>query len=688
MTIPMKPLLSQDEIHALFSNATSEDSILSSPREENETGVANPCSTPGGVPSRPATDPEIEERSFEGQNEKISAEIIASKFPAALAEAITLEGILRRCCQALREHFNLGRLSLVQPRSNTTTATIYSLDESRNSPLLGPHVIALEPSRLKESLLEQQELVACAVNSSKLDDMERDYLIALHADPDAVSVVYRPLVLQGELKGVLVLDLRETESLTPSQTSLLSYFGSHLAIAIERSDHHYMGHRRSRQLAIVSAIAEQAASEDDFNKFLREVCELLRKSFDYNSAQIWIENCNQLDLMGQAWKTTGEAGAGQRIPAMVQECGRRGQILCNNNLRSEFSMGPDREGRSQLAVPIHLRGKCLGVLFIESSRLDAFATEDFNSVESVASLIASRLYNSQVFKNSQRSGEYLQAILESADDWAFLSTDIHGYVFTCSVGSQRVFHMSQQEILGKDVLNLFTHPRIQRELIAHLGGDTTASCLERFHVPQTIGAETAYLDVTFQRVHDSEKHHIGFLCVVRDVTEKVLLERRLEKLTITDDITGLFNQRGFFRMIEAEIRRSRKCHHSLSLCFLDLDGLKEFNDTYGHLCGSQVLRETADLLREMVRPPIDTCCRYGGDEFLIIMPQISKIEAQAPIERIRLKLSEHFQRKITASFGIADLTDDILKATELLARADRAMYRAKSQGKNCIVLSD
>jgi diguanylate cyclase (GGDEF)-like protein/PAS domain S-box-containing protein len=363
-------------------------------------------------------------------------------------------------------------------------------------------------------------------------------------------------------------------------------------------------------------------------------------------------------------------------------------MLWDNYLHSEISMEPNREGKSQLAAPIHLRGKCLGALYIESNRLDAFASDDLNAMESVVSLIASKLHSLQVFKNSQRSGEYLQAILESADDWAIFSTDIHGYVLTCSVGAQRLFHLSQQEILGNDVLTLFADPRIRRELIALINSGATASCLERFHVPQANGELTAYLDVNFQRVYHLEEHHIGFVGVVRDVTEKVLLERRLKKLSVTDDVSGLYNQRGFFRVLKAEMRRSKKFRRNFSLCFLDLDGLKQFNDTYGHLCGSQVLRETAGLLRELLRSGVDTCCRYGGDEFAIILPQTNKIKAQVPIERIRAKLSEHFQQRITASFGIADFSDNSIGVTELLARADRAMYRAKAQGKNCIVLSD
>jgi diguanylate cyclase (GGDEF)-like protein/PAS domain S-box-containing protein len=696
-TIITGPLLSQDEIHALFSFEPSQDSSLSDSCETNKPGIIDSGCNTNGATSMPASEPARESDNVENQNKNGVDDIITSKSPVAHAEEVTrvnpfqgfltFEAILRGCRQILKEHFPLGRISLVQPRGNKTTATVHSLNEDGNATITGPYVINLEPSRLKECLLKQQLIVA-SVRVSELDDTERDYLLALSSNQRIVSIIYLPLILHGRLKGVLVLNLRETVRMTDDNTAFLWQMAGLMAIAIENRDRFHVECRRSRQFTLVSKIAKLAVSEIEDNMLFPEVCELLRKSFDYNSVQIWVVTPDRLDLMGHACRTPREVEAEQRITSMVQECSRRGQIVCNDDLHSEFDTEPNCDDGSQLAAPIHFGGKCSGVLFIDSGRSDSLTSEDVNGMESVAALIASRLHNLLVFKNSQRSGEYLQAVLEAANDWAILSTDIHGYVITCSVGLQRVFRLSQQEILGKDLLNLFTNPQVQRELITFINGNANAPCLERFHVPQANGKTTAYLDLTFQRVYDHDKQHIGFLCVVRDATKKLLLLQKLKELTITDDVTGLYNQRGFFRALRTEMRRCQKYHQNFSLCFLDLDNLKQFNDTYGHLSGSQALKETAGLLRQLVRPNIDICCRYGGDEFAIIMPQIGKIEANSTIEKIRVLLSEHFEGKMTGSFGIADVSNRIIEAMELLAKADRAMYRAKSQGKNCIVLSD
>jgi diguanylate cyclase (GGDEF)-like protein len=689
--------LSQEEVSALFSLEHPRDLNPGNSCEANRTDAGEGVLKSSDTNTAPARESKAGAGLVESQSEGGSAESIDSKPPVSYSEektqfsslhgSLSLEAILRSCRQIYREHFSLGGISLVLPKGNTSTATVYSLNEGPDAPIVGPHLITLESSRLKECILKRQHLVAWTVDASELDNIERDFL---HVIPHqgSVSIAYLPLMLLDRLKGVLVLSFSETGHLTADNTEFLSLMASHLAIAIENCDHFYEGYRRSRQFSLISRIAKLAAGEIENNVFFPEACELLCRSFDYDTVQIWIASCNRFELVGSVGPTCGDTIADPQIPSMVQECCRRKQVVCNDEMGSEFGAEPNSEGIWQLAMPIHFGGNFAGALYIDSGHSAGLTAEDLSTMESIAALIASRLRNLQTFNNSQRSGEYLHAVLEAANDWAILSTDIHGYVITCSVGLQRVFRLPQQVILGTDILNLFTNPQIQRELICFIDGTTKAFCLERFHVPQVNGKTITYLDLTFQRVYDHDKQQIGFLCVVRDVTQKRSLVQKLKALSITDDVTGLYNQRGFFRALKTEIRRCMKSHRNLSLCFLDLDNLKQFNDTYGHLSGSQALRETAGILHRSLRPNIDVCCRYGGDEFAIIMPQVSKAQAALIVERIRLLLCQHFEGKMTGSFGIADNSDRTIEATELLARADRAMYSAKFQGKNCVVVSE
>jgi diguanylate cyclase (GGDEF)-like protein/PAS domain S-box-containing protein len=288
------------------------------------------------------------------------------------------------------------------------------------------------------------------------------------------------------------------------------------------------------------------------------------------------------------------------------------------------------------------------------------------------------------FKDTQKSNEYLQAILTASKDHAIISTDIHGYILTSSVGVRSVFGLLPDEASGRDILTLFTDEACQKKLAEHIA-TCKAEIIEHKKIPQIRRKITCYLDVTFQTVSDEETNAIGFLCIVRDVTQNVLLQERLKSLSITDEVTGFYNQRHLFPTLEAELSRSRSSNRSFVLCFFDLDGLKKYNDTYGHLRGTQAIRDTASLLQTLKRADLDICYRYGGDEFIVIMLETNKRNARSAVERMRLRLCEHFQGKITASFGISESAASV-DAEELVKRANRAMYRAKSQGKNCVVV--
>jgi diguanylate cyclase (GGDEF)-like protein/PAS domain S-box-containing protein len=280
----------------------------------------------------------------------------------------------------------------------------------------------------------------------------------------------------------------------------------------------------------------------------------------------------------------------------------------------------------------------------------------------------------------------MQAILDSVKDLAILSTDVHGYVIKNSAGAEAVFRIPRQEILGQDVLTLFANPKYQHEL-ARFMSTPDIPTLERNRIPQTIQTLDRFLDMTVQRVYDPEKHTIGFLFIARDVTDTVLLQEKLEALTITDELTGLYNQRSFFSTLGGEIERARRVNSRLSLCLFDLDSFKKFNDTHGHLLGSQVLKETADLLRRNVRSNMDSCYRYGGDEFIVIMSHTPASAAMVVAERVRVQLHEHFRGQISASLGIAEYSEG-LDARKLMVKADQAMYAAKQKGGNQIVIAE
>lgn len=165
---------------------------------------------------------------------------------------------------------------------------------------------------------------------------------------------------------------------------------------------------------------------------------------------------------------------------------------------------------------------------------------------------------------------------------------------------------------------------------------------------------------------------------------------KIQQLVITDDLTGLYNSRYFFEQIEYEVERARRYHSPLSLVFFDLDHFKSVNDTYGHLTGSRLLTEVGAVVQKNIRVT-DKAARYGGDEFVIILPHTEKSGARSFAMKLRndLREAEFFSNSgnlltVSGSFGVASFPDDASSATELISAADDAMYLAKSAGRDSV----
>lgn len=165
---------------------------------------------------------------------------------------------------------------------------------------------------------------------------------------------------------------------------------------------------------------------------------------------------------------------------------------------------------------------------------------------------------------------------------------------------------------------------------------------------------------------------------------------KIQQLVITDDLTGLYNSRFFFEQIEYEVERARRYHTPLSLVFFDLDHFKDVNDTYGHLTGSRLLTEVGAVVHKNIRLT-DKAARYGGDEFVIILPQTEKNGARSFASKLHNELREtsFFSNNgslltVSGSFGVASFPDDASSSTELISAADDAMYQAKAAGRDTV----
>jgi len=169
------------------------------------------------------------------------------------------------------------------------------------------------------------------------------------------------------------------------------------------------------------------------------------------------------------------------------------------------------------------------------------------------------------------------------------------------------------------------------------------------------------------------------------------LHSETKYLSVTDELTGLYNRRYFRQILEAEFERAKRSSNALSVALLDIDHFKNINDTYGHQFGDKVLSEISGIIRKSFRKT-DIVARYGGEEIIIVLPETNLKSAHIPIEKLRKVIEEYgftyngTTIQVTVSIGLADYNLDVTNESELIKRADDVLYKAKHDGRNRVEL--
>lgn len=166
---------------------------------------------------------------------------------------------------------------------------------------------------------------------------------------------------------------------------------------------------------------------------------------------------------------------------------------------------------------------------------------------------------------------------------------------------------------------------------------------------------------------------------------------KLKSLALHDELTGFYNYRFFSRQIEVEIKRTQRSGSPFILMMIDIDNFKALNDTFGHHEGNHFLKTAAERINHLIRPT-DIACRYGGDEFAVIMPGTGRIDALNVANRLKqivLELADPYGLPVSVSIGISEYsTASLFDSRELIESADRSLYKAKQSGKNRICFQE
>jgi diguanylate cyclase (GGDEF)-like protein len=218
----------------------------------------------------------------------------------------------------------------------------------------------------------------------------------------------------------------------------------------------------------------------------------------------------------------------------------------------------------------------------------------------------------------------------------------------------------------------------------------SARPLTLVHEHITPAGESRLVEIVASPLWDEDGAFRGVVEAMRDIADRDKVEglfAELQKMAVTDGLTGLYNHRHFKERLNAEFARTRRIPEPLSLLLIDIDLFKSINDSHGHLAGDEILQGVARVIRNNVRE-IDILARYGGEEFAVILPCTDRVGARKMAERLRQSVADEAfyidwkEIRVTVSVGAATYPDDSEDSEDLIGKADQALYHSKRSGRN------
>ncbi|MBF0612599.1 MAG: diguanylate cyclase [Magnetococcales bacterium] len=293
---------------------------------------------------------------------------------------------------------------------------------------------------------------------------------------------------------------------------------------------------------------------------------------------------------------------------------------------------------------------------------------------------------------NQMSAELLKSHTGLQNEKDKLTTIIlsarEGMVVTNRLGEVALINPAAERLLGKEAdtiksqgfLSLLDDPEYMTAMLDP----------ERIQkMPEVVVYNNRMLNIYAATIHTSEGETIGSAALLRDITEEKKLEEKLRLLSTTDGLTGLINRRRLDELLLEEYSRSKRYGTTVGVMLFDVDHFKKFNDTHGHDQGDRVLQAVARTMKEVFRE-VDYCCRYGGEEFCVIMPNTGVPGAQLAAERLRKAIEDMVVDglKVTISIGVAVHPYVPLESADAMIKsADAHLYEAKRGGRNRVVLA-
>ncbi len=355
-----------------------------------------------------------------------------------------------------------------------------------------------------------------------------------------------------------------------------------------------------------------------------------------------------------------------------------------------------------------VKGDLIGIISVDNSKTGKIPTEEtVRPLEIFANLISEIILKYKLAKKIRESEEKYRELVNNIKIGIFRAMP-DGKILDVNPAVVEMFgYPNVVKFLSINKSELYLDPEDNEKFMKELEEKGVVKNRE-FKLKKEDG-EPFWASITSTAIRDISGHIKYYDTVIEDISQRKKLQEEVERLSVTDELTQLFNRRYYNTHLPKEIQTAEKWRSALSLIMIDIDDFKAYNDKYLHLEGDEVLKETARVISQLIRKDIDWAARFGGDEFIIVLPGISSSDAAVVGERIR-KLIQSIKFKPrseivhkTISLGVAHCyysearltrrknriypTNYEKVSTELTILADRALFKAKNTGRNKLEIS-
>lgn len=469
----------------------------------------------------------------------------------AVLSTVDLDEVLRQILTIVRDHFQAhnGAVLLLDP----VHQELYVRAHLGQSAVHVGYRLALD-----HGLTGAAARSKCPVYAPDVTKDDR-YLAKVLETRSEVAV---PLLVRGEVMGVLDLQSDQLDHFDPEMIDLLTLFSTQASMALENARLYSLERRRAEQLEAINAVARQTTAVVDLDELLTVVCHVLLEWFRVDHVAVLMVEGDTLRLRAHEGHLTpsfsmgATLSPGAGLAARALNSGR--SVMENDVTNVEGYVTGFAETQAEICVPLIFFGEKLGVLALDSARKNAFDADEKQPLESVADICAAAIQNASNFD-------------------------------------------------------------------------------------------------------------------------------RMKQLAYVDGLTGIHNRRFFEMRIVEELERAGRFQGRMSTIMVDIDNFKKLNDEFGHLLGDEILRSVSSILKQQLRK-MDMVCRYGGDEFAVLVPETTGGNAMRVAEKLRRHIEAHdfpgVPRPVTISCGVADYPTHGVTRDEVVAAADSALYTAKQAGRN------